>query len=143
MFMGEYNHTIDAKGRLIVPSKYREILGEEFVLAKEQDGCLALYPKHEWEAFLSKFQNLPLITNKQARFLTRQLAAGASVCELDKQGRVLVPGNLRTFAKLEKDVVLSGNINKIEIWSKEAWDEICSGDIGELADALSQMGIEL
>ena len=85
MFMGEYNHTIDAKGRLIIPSKFRELLGEEFVLTKGLDGCLSIYPMDEWEAFEEKLRSLPL-TNKNARTFSRFFVAGATVCELDKQG---------------------------------------------------------
>lgn len=105
MFMGEYNHTIDAKGRLIIPSKFRELLGEEFVLTKGLDGCLSIYPMDEWNAFEEKLRALPL-TNKNARTFTRFFVAGATNCELDKQGRILVPQTLREFAGLEKDVVL-------------------------------------
>ena len=89
MFMGEYNHTIDAKGRLIIPSKFRELLGEEFVLTKGLDGCLSIYPMDEWNAFEEKLRALPL-TNKNARTFTRFFVAGATNCELDKQGRILV-----------------------------------------------------
>ena len=88
MFMGEYNHTIDAKGRLIIPSKFRELLGEEFVLTKGLDGCLSIYPMDEWKAFEEKLRALPL-TNKNARTFTRFFVAGATNCELDKQGRIL------------------------------------------------------
>ena len=105
MFMGEYNHTIDAKGRLIIPSKFRELLGEEFVLTKGLDGCLSIYPMDEWEAFEMKLRALPL-TNKNARTFSRFFVAGATTCELDKQGRILVPQTLREFAGLEKDVCL-------------------------------------
>ena len=122
MFMGEYNHTIDAKGRLIIPSKFREQLGEEFVLTKGLDGCLSIYPMNEWEAFEEKLRALPL-TNKNARTFSRFFVAGATTCELDKQGRILVPQTLREFAGLEKDVVLTGNLNRIEVWSKEKWSE--------------------
>ena len=115
MFMGEYSHTIDAKGRLIIPSKFREQLGEEFVLTKGLDGCLSIYPNDEWAAFEEKLRALPL-TNKNARTFSRFFVAGATSCELDKQGRILVPATLREFAGLEKDVVLTGNINRIEIW---------------------------
>ena len=101
MFMGEYNHTIDAKGRLIIPSKFRELLGEEFVLTKGLDGCLSIYPMDEWNAFEEKLRALPL-TNKNARTFTRFFVAGATNCELDKQGRILVPQTLREFAGLEK-----------------------------------------
>ena len=121
MFMGEYNHTIDAKGRLIIPSKFRELLGEEFVLTKGLDGCLSIYPMDEWEAFETKLRALPL-TNKNARTFSRFFVAGATTCELDKQGRILVPQTLREFAGLDKDVVLTGNLNRIEVWSKEKWN---------------------
>ena len=103
MFMGEYNHTIDAKGRLIIPSKFRELLGEEFVLTRGLDGCLYIYPMDEWESFEMKLRSLPL-TNKNARTFSRFFVAGATTCELDRQGRILVPQTLREFAGLEKDV---------------------------------------
>ena len=96
MFMGEYNHTIDAKGRLIIPAKFREPLGEEFVLTRGLDGCLYIYPMDEWEAFEEKLRALPL-TNKDARAFSRFFVAGATTCELDKQGRILVPQTLRVL----------------------------------------------
>ena len=120
MFMGEYNHTIDAKGRLIIPAKFREPLGEEFVLTRGLDGCLYIYPMDEWEAFEEKLRALPL-TNKDARAFSRFFVAGATTCELDKQGRILVPQTLREFAGLEKDVILAGNLSRVEVWSKEIW----------------------
>ena len=123
MFMGEYNHTIDAKGRLIIPSRFRDLLGEEFVLTRGLDGCLSIYPMDEWAAFEEKLRALPL-TNKDARTFSRFFVAGATNCELDKQGRILVPQTLREFAGLEKDVVLTGNLNRIEVWSKEKWREL-------------------
>ena len=141
MFMGEYNHTIDAKGRLIIPSKFRELLGEEFVLTKGLDGCLSIYPMDEWKAFEEKLRALPL-TNKNARTFTRFFVAGATNCELDKQGRILVPQTLREFAGLEKDVVLTGNLNRIEVWSKEKWSENCDyADMDSIAEGMQDMGI--
>ena len=122
MFMGEYNHIIDAKGRLIIPARFRELLGEEFILTKGLDGCLSIYPMDAWEAFETKLRALPL-TNKNARTFTRFFVAGATNCELDRQGRILVPQTLREFAGLEKEVVLTGNLDRIEIWSKEKWSE--------------------
>ena len=114
MFMGEYNHTIDAKGRLIIPSKFRELLGEEFVLTKGLDGCT----------------------------FSRFFVAGATTCELDKQGRILVPQTLREFAGLDKDVVLTGNLNRIEVWSKEKWNENCNyDDMDSIAEGMQEMGI--
>ena len=104
MFMGEYNHTIDAKGRLIIPVRFREPLGNGFIMTKGLDGCLFIYPMDEWEAFEEKLRALPL-TNKNARTFSRFFVAGATACELDKQGReTLVPQTLREFAGLEKDI---------------------------------------
>ena len=141
MFMGEYNHTIDAKGRLIIPSRFRDLLGEEFVLTRGLDGCLSIYPMDEWAAFEEKLRALPL-TNKNARTFTRFFVAGATNCELDKQGRILVPATLREFAGLEKDVVLTGNINRIEIWSKEKWNENSNyDDMDAIAESMEEMGI--
>jgi MraZ protein len=143
MFMGEYSHSIDAKGRLIIPSRFRDELGEEFVLTKGLDGCLSIYPKEEWAAFEEKLRNLPL-TNKNARTFTRFFVAGASLCELDRQGRILVPATLREYAGLEKDVVLTGNINRIEVWSKSKWSENSSyDDMDAIAEGLQDMGISI
>ena len=141
MFMGEYNHVIDAKGRLIIPSRFRELLGEEFVLTRGLDGCLSIYPMDEWVAFEEKLRALPL-TNKNARIFTRFFVAGATNCELDRQGRVLVPQPLREFAGLEKEVVLTGNLNRIEIWSKEKWSENCNyDDMDSIAESMRDMDI--
>ena len=104
MFMGEYNHTIDPKGRLIIPAKFREALGDEFVVTKGLDGCLFVYANTEWNNFEEKLRTLPL-TNKNARQFTRFFLAGAAACEVDKQGRILIPQVLREFAKLEKTVI--------------------------------------
>lgn len=143
MFMGEYSHTIDPKGRLIIPSKFREQLGDEFVLTKGLDGCLSIYPMDEWGIFEEQLRSLPL-TNKNARTFSRFFVAGATSCELDKQGRILVPGTLREFAGLEKDVVLTGNINRIEIWSKQKWSENSNyDDMDAIAEGLQDLGITI
>lgn len=141
MFMGEYNHTIDTKGRLIIPAKFREALGEEFVLTKGLDGCLSIYPMDEWVIFENKLKSLPL-TDKNARAFQRFFVAGATTCELDKQGRILVPGTLREFAGLDKEVVLTGNLAKIEVWSKEKWAENNNyDDMDSIAASMQDMGI--
>ena len=114
MFMGEYNHTIDAKGRLIVPSKFREKLGNEFIATKGLDGCLFVYPNEEWANIEEKFRNIPL-TTKDARKFSRFFFAGAAVCEVDKQGRILLPQVLREFADLQKDAVLVGVLSSLSI----------------------------
>jgi MraZ protein len=143
MFMGEYNHTIDAKGRLIIPAKFRELLGEEFVLTRGLDGCIWIYPMDEWTAFEEKLKALPL-TVKNARAFARFFVAGAAYGELDKQGRVLVPGSLREFAHLDKDVVLAGNLSRIEVWSKEKWNENCNyDDMDSIAESMQELGISI
>ena len=100
--MGEYNHTIDTKGRIIIPSKFRDTLGDDFVITKGLDGCLFVYDKTEWQVFEEKLKSLPL-TNKDARQFVRFFLAGAALVEVDKQGRVLIPLVLREFAGIEKD----------------------------------------
>ena len=145
MFMGEYNHTIDAKGRLIVPAKFREILGDNFIVTKGLDGCLFVYPNDEWTRFEEKLKSLPL-TNKNARQFTRFFLAGAAACEVDKQGRILLPQVLREFASLEKDVVLVGVASRIEIWSRERWDESMNtydGDMYEVAENMESLGFSI
>ena len=143
MFMGEYNHTIDTKGRLIIPSKFREQLGDEFIVTKGLDGCLFVFPKNEWEHFEEKLRALPL-TQKNARKFVRFFVAGANLCELDKQGRILLPQPLREFAQLDKDVVLSGNINRIEIWSKEKWAENNAyDDMDDIAEQMTDLGLSI
>ena len=133
--MGEYNHTIDAKGRLIIPSKFRDSLGVEFVVTKGLDGCLFVYDNKEWSAFEEKLKSLPL-TNKDARQFVRFFLAGATLAEVDKQGRILVPANLREFAGLEKEVVLVGVASRVEIWSKARWEDAASYDDVEERRAL-------
>ena len=145
MIMGEYNHTIDAKGRLIVPAKFREILGDNFIVTKGLDGCLFVYPNDEWTRFEEKLKSLPL-TNKNARQFTRFFLAGAAACEVDKQGRILLPQVLREFASLEKDVVLVGVASRIEIWSRERWDESMNtydGDMDEVAENMESLGFSI
>ncbi len=143
MFMGEYNHTIDAKGRIIVPSKFREILGDEFVITKGLDGCLFVYDNHEWAAFEEKLKALP-ITNKDARAFVRFFLAGAASVEVDKQGRILLPGSLREFASLQKDAVLIGVGSRIEIWSRERWEDVASfEDMDTVAEHMADLGLSI
>lgn len=145
MLMGEYNHTIDAKGRLIVPAKFREVLGDEFVVTKGLDNCLFVYPNDEWQKFEEKLQTLPL-TNKNARQFTRFFLAGAASVEVDKQGRILLPSVLREFAGLEKDVVLVGVASRIEIWSKDRWLQSIStydDDMDEVAANMESLGFSI
>ncbi len=142
MFMGEYNHTVDEKGRLIIPSKFREELGNEFVVTKGLDGCLFVYDKKEWQILEEKLRALPL-TNKDARAFARYMLAGAAMVELDKQGRILIPAVLRSFASLDKDVVLIGVASRVEIWNKEKWENASfdESDMDEIAEKMADLGI--
>ncbi len=143
MFMSMYNHTVDAKGRLIIPSKFRETLGEEFVVSKGMDGCLFVYANDDWKAFEQKLTSLPLI-NKEARQFARFFLAGAAQVEVDKQGRILLPAHLREFAGLDKDVVLVGVGSRIEIWSQEKWESMDSDDnMDAIAGAMESLGLSI
>ena len=139
MFIGEYEHSIDLKGRLIMPAKLRDGLGDKFIVTKGLDGCLFAYSKEEWTKLEAKLNSLPL-TSKDARMLARAFFAGAIECELDKQGRFLITANLRGFAKIEKDVIITGISTRVEIWSKQKWEEYNAEDTAnpdEIAEKLS------
>lgn len=143
MFIGEYSHTIDAKGRLIVPSKLREQLGEEFIVTKGMDAhCLSVYPMEEWEGLQNKLRLLPM-NSADGRTVARYLMAGAALCELDKQGRILLPAVLREFAQLEKEVVLVGVLERVEIWNKQKWKNSGTDDISAVLGRLEQTGIQI
>jgi MraZ protein len=141
-------HTIDVfRGKavfpLIVPKQFREQLGTEFMITRGLDGCLFAYPMDEWTVFEEKLSKLPL-TNKDARKVVRFFAAGATLCEMDKQGRVLIPENLRGFAGMEKDVVVEGSMKRIELWAKEKYVDATSADeIDESMEALNGLDIDL
>lgn len=143
MFKGEYNHSIDAKGRVIVPAKFRERLGDTFVVTKGLDGCLYGYTNEDWQEFEDKLAGLPL-TNKDSRQFVRFFMAGAADVEVDKQGRILLPAVLREFAALDKDVVLVGVSKRIEIWDKDRWNgvtELYDNNMDEVAANLDSIGI--
>lgn len=119
--MGEFQHNIDVKGRIIVPAKFREGLGERFVLTRGLDQCLFAYPMEEWHILEEKLKKLPL-TKKDARSFTRFFFSGAVECEIDKQGRINIPQTLRTYSQLEKECIIIGVSSRIEVWSKEIWE---------------------
>ena len=142
---GEYEHRLDTKGRLIMPSKLREELGCTFMITKGLDNCLYVYPNDEWQQFADKLNQLPM-ANKSARQFKRFFNSGAVKCETDAQGRVIIPQTLRTFANIEKDVVIIGNGEKAEIWNKEAWDEINNEEslnMDEIADKLDELDFRI
>lgn len=124
MLLGEYQHSLDTKGRLTIPARLRDGLGERFVVTKGLDTCLFVYPLAEWTSLEEKLRSLPL-TRADARSFVRLLFSGAIECELDKQGRILLPPNLRNHARLDKDVYLLGVSNRVEIWDQEIWEEYC------------------
>ena len=141
MFMGEYNHTVDPKGRLIVPSKFREQLGNEFVVTKGLDGCLFVYSNEEWHRIEENLREKPL-TSKDARKFLRFFFAGAANCEVDKQGRILLPANLREYAGIDKEVVSVGVYSRVEIWSKDRYLENTDfDDMDEIAEHMAELGI--
>lgn len=146
MIIGEYEHSLDTKSRLIMPAKLREDVGEKFIITKGLDGCLFGFSKQEWENFEEKLKTLPL-TNKNARDFVRFFLSGAIVEELDKQGRFLIPANLKEYANLDKEVVITGVGTRIEIWDKAKWkaynseENLSADQIAENMEKLGALGI--
>jgi len=143
MFLGEYEHTIDEKCRLAIPAKYRAVFAEGLVVTKGLDRCLFVYTEEEWKALREKTAQLP-ITSKDARSFTRFLFAGASDCQLDRQGRFLVPAYLRNYARLNGQITIIGVDTRLEIWNREAWQQTRAKDEEEnefVAEHLANLGI--
>ncbi|MEK5133944.1 division/cell wall cluster transcriptional repressor MraZ [Bacillus sp. FSL W8-0645] len=138
MFMGEYQHTIDTKGRMIIPAKFRDGLGVQFVLTRGLDQCLFGYPMSEWKLIEEKLKALPL-TKKDARAFTRFFFSGAVECDLDKQGRINIASNLLQYAKLEKECVVIGVSNRIELWSKSIWEQYTEEQEDSFAEIAENM----
>ncbi|MDX8364963.1 division/cell wall cluster transcriptional repressor MraZ [Cytobacillus sp. Hm23] len=138
MFMGEFHHNIDQKGRMIIPVKFRDNLGDSFVLTRGLDQCLFAYPLSEWSIIEEKLKSLPL-TKKDARAFTRFFFSGAIDCEIDKQGRINIPISLRKYALIEKECVVIGVSNRIEIWSKISWDQYVSESEESFAEIAENM----
>lgn len=136
--MGEYHHSIDNKGRMIIPSKFRDDLGELFIITRGLDQCLFGYPLSEWKLIEDKLKALPL-TKKDARAFTRFFFSGATESELDKQGRINIPSPLLQYAKLEKECVILGVSNRIEIWSKPIWEDYFTQSEESFADIAENM----
>lgn len=143
MLIGEYEHSIDAKGRLSMPAKLKSEIGDKFVVTKGLEGCLFVYSLAEWQNFEEKLKSFPL-TNKNARTLTRFFLAGATECEIDKQGRFLIASNLREYAGLQKEVVIIGVLGRLEIWDKAKWleyNEKENNSVEDIAESLADLGI--
>lgn len=140
MLIGEYYHNLDAKGRVSIPSKFRDDLGGSFVLSKGLDNCLYAYSASEWETFKNELLSM---RGHNAQKIRRFFFSGATECEIDSQGRVVIPPNFRSYAELLKEVVIVGVSNRAEIWNKENWEKYISDssfDSGEIAKAMEEMG---
>ncbi|MEO3947445.1 division/cell wall cluster transcriptional repressor MraZ [Gorillibacterium sp. CAU 1737] len=145
MFMGEHQHNMDEKGRLTIPSRFREELGETFVITRGLDQCLFVYPLSEWAVLEQKLKALSLMKS-DARAFTRFFFSGAIECELDKQGRVNLPKNLTEHAKLDKECVVIGVSNRVEIWSREVWSDYAQKSeesFNEIAEKLVDFDFDL
>ena len=145
MFIGEYHHTIDEKGRIIIPSKYREILGNSFIITRGIENCLFVYSLENWEKITNKLSLLPF-TRKDARVFNRFFMSGATNVELDKQGRVNVSLPLQKYANLQKDCVIIGTGDRLEIWSEESWNRFFDStkeSMSDIAENLFNESVDL
>ena len=143
MFIGEYNHNLDNKGRLAVPAKFRKLLKSGAVVTKGLDNCLFLYPKKQWEVLAEKLSKLP-ISQSKARAFSRLMLAGAMDVTLDVQGRILIPEYLRTFASLKKETIVAGLYNRLEVWNKADWEKFKKAtekESAKIAEELDGLGV--
>lgn len=141
MFIGEYSHNLDAKGRLIIPSRFRDELHASFILTRGLDGCLTIYSLEQWNKIFEEINKLP-DTKKATRAYVRVLTSNASECLLDNQGRILIPSNLANSVNIKKECIVVGANDHIEIWDKETWDnyfEEASKNFEEVAENLSDL----
>ena len=132
MFIGEYHHNLDDKGRLTIPSKFRVELKDDFILTRGLDGCLFIYPKEEWEHLINKYRELP--DTKDARNYKRFLLSGATTCEVDKQGRINIPLPLTNYAALEKECVIIGVDERVEVWNQDRWNNFVNENLDSFSD---------
>ena len=143
MFLGEYQHSLDVKGRITIPAKFREQLGDRFVVTKGLENCIFLYPLMEWQTIENKLRSLPF-TRADVRSFARFFFSGASELEVDKQGRTVLPANLREYALIDKDLIIIGVGSRAEIWSVESWEKYIEGAEGsyeDIAASLVDLGI--
>jgi MraZ protein len=140
MLLGEFQHNIDAKGRIIVPAKFREELGDCFYVTRGLGGCLWVFSQSEWDTILRKFNEVPLV---ESREISRYFFSGATDAVPDAQGRILIPAKLRQYAQLEKEVVVIGSFDRVEIWNAQRWAQMEEADLssGALEAALEEMGM--
>lgn len=138
MLIGEYHHNIDEKGRLIMPSKFREDMGKEFVVTRGLDGCLFVYAMKEWDSIVSKLKTLPF-TKKDARTFNRFFLSSAAVCEIDKQGRVNLPSPLINYANLQKECTIIGVNDRLEIWATNKFDSLIEENLSAINDVAENL----
>ena len=145
MFMGEYHHSIDDKGRLIIPAKFRSELGDKFIITRGIENCLFAYPEKRWEEIVHKLESLPF-TKKDARNFTRFFLSGATVAEFDKQGRINITSPLINYASIEKECIIIGTGDRLEIWSEDAWNSFfdsASINMSDIAENLFNESVDL
>ncbi len=143
MFIGEYNHNLDTKGRLAIPVKFRSSLKKGAVITKGLDNCLFLYSREQWQEMAEKFASLP-ISQAKARAFARHMLAGAMDVEFDRQGRITLPEYLRKFSSLKKRVIVAGLYNHLEVWDETAWNiykKQSEKNSNAIAEELSELGI--
>lgn len=145
MFIGEYHHSIDDKGRLIIPAKFREELSDKFIITRGIENCLFAYPEESWNKIVEKLESLPF-TKKDARSFTRFFLSGATVAEFDKQGRINITSPLIEYAGIKKECVIIGTGDRLEIWAKDAWEEFfnsASINMSDIAENLFNESVNL
>ncbi|MBI3573261.1 MAG: division/cell wall cluster transcriptional repressor MraZ [Candidatus Kerfeldbacteria bacterium] len=143
MFIGEYHHALDDKGRVQIPVKFRNDLAKGAVVTRGLDNCLFIYTQKEWNSLAEQIARLP-ISKANTRAFSRLMLAGAMELEIDRQGRVVLPEYLRSFANLSKTIVIAGLYNRLELWNKNTWEKYRSGtekQSGDIAEALGELGV--
>lgn len=138
MLIGEYHHNLDEKGRLIIPSKFREDIGKEFIVTRGLDGCLFVYAMKEWDNIVSKLRTLPF-TKKDARTFNRFFMSGATVCEFDKQGRINIPSSLLNYANIQKECTIIGVNDRLEIWASDKFDNLIAQNNELISDVAENL----
>ena len=138
MLIGEYHHNLDEKGRLIIPSKFRDDIGEKFVVTRGLDGCLFVYALNEWKAIIAKLKDLPF-TKKDARTFNRFFLSSATVCEFDKQGRINLPSSLINYADLKKECTIIGVNDRLEIWATDKFDSLIEDNLSAINDVAENL----
>lgn len=141
MFMGEFHHNIDDKGRLVIPNKFRNELGQNFIITRGLENCLYVYSTSEWNSLVAKLKSLPF-TKKDARIFIRSFFSGATECEFDRQGRINITSPLVSYADIDKECVIIGANDRIEIWSQKGWDEFMNINSSKLEDIAENLFLE-